>query len=391
LTAYVLGHGSYRPGEETIVPAGMTLSFYAKPEESGVMNVLESVIANGGAGPQEVLHEGTSLPNYDLTKFEDDHIGRFLELNRHNLELWFIGDQVRSPTMLCMTPAQCHPDDHRCDGVFGKARLAGEKDLHIMACRFDITAASHGFTRSVLDDYGTEDTSADDELRDWTSRFLGLSAADQDAFWAGMAHEEQVYVTSDVEMAEWAEMYEARRVLAQAHQDPQGYGAFYQYYDTLSQVIQARLLRDYPDVAAVITSHPNRAPSQQLVLEVEDFLVAAPEDQDGYWKLIWEQKQDLPQALEYLRVPRFQAWARAYDARAYIGLGMTPVHFRDLFVRVGTEAQVVLAGYPEVAAWLIKDVYPDDFRAWFDRLDQSVQNGLWAHDGVGTFYYMEVS
>jgi hypothetical protein len=144
-------------------------------------------------------------------------------------------------------------------------------------------------------------------------------------------------------------------------------------------------------VAAVITSHPSRKPDPGLVAEAKGFLQAERKAQDDYWLDIWGQRRDLFRALQYLSVPAFQAWARAYDARAYIRLGMTPVHFRDLFVRVGTEAQIVLAGYPEVAAFLVKDIYPDDFRAWFDRLDQSVQNGLWAHDGVGTFYYTELS
>src|SRR5690348_11120305 len=95
MTAYVLGHGWYDSSKpQTPVPAGMTVTFLAEQDMSGLQHVQLAQLLIGGVSAAASYSEGDLIPNYEFKPLDDEWIARLYQLNVQNLDLWLIGPDV---------------------------------------------------------------------------------------------------------------------------------------------------------------------------------------------------------------------------------------------------------------------------------------------------------
>jgi hypothetical protein len=142
MTVFVMGHGAYWEGEDntgpsgryTIVPNGMRIYFYARPDEGLLpMNALEVLRLNGASGYIDAADEGTRIPNYCLSPFDDFEWRFMLSGAQPGQELRFIGREIPGSTdRLCTTSGDCTPAEHRCTGLF---RYVNDSQVHLLTCR----------------------------------------------------------------------------------------------------------------------------------------------------------------------------------------------------------------------------------------------------------------
>lgn len=141
MTVFVLGHGAYWEGEEnvgpagkyTLVPDGMRIFFYARPDEGLLpMNALE-VLRNNGGGYIDSADPGTQIPNYCLSPFDDFEYRFMLSGAQPGQDVRFIGrGDLVSVDRLCTTSGQCSPAGHSCTGLFSKV---SDSAVHLLSCR----------------------------------------------------------------------------------------------------------------------------------------------------------------------------------------------------------------------------------------------------------------
>jgi len=209
VVAYVFGHGWHDSGKPRIrVPDGVTLSFMADFDLSGVQHIQLSQLLVGSPGAAQTYLAPDEVPNYEFEKLSDDWIARLTQLNVHSLDLWLIGSDCPAFS-LCTAPdsASCSTGQHDCqDGLFGIARARGVSELHLMSCRVDITVPpdQRQSDANMYDLDGRPDPAVHQELFNWTSWYMTLSYADQCAAWNAMPYEQQAYCTSDDEISQWA-------------------------------------------------------------------------------------------------------------------------------------------------------------------------------------------
>jgi hypothetical protein len=174
----------------------------------------------------------------------------------------------------------------------------------------------------------------------WTKWFLTLSYEDQAATWEALGYEEKVYRTTDTEIAEWAEVHEARRKCASAGPDE-----FVAYYESLQPAIRERVLREAPEVVTALRAIK---PMPETYRETRDWFLTAPRDvQDAYWRdtLAAEERE------QFLMDPRVNDWAQAYAARQYLQLAGAPT-FKGYCQTLSDGAVALLYGYDDTRAVL---------------------------------------
>lgn len=340
MVAYVLGHGWHDSGAPPlVVPAGMTISFLADFDLSGMQHIQAAQLFVGGVAAAQTYQAGDQLPNYEFAPLSDDWVARMHGLNIHDLDLWMIGPEVPAFALCTGTDGLCSADAHACvDGLLGLAQQNGQDHLHIMSCRVDVAQAPHtwGADDALHDDAGGADTTFHTELIAWTSWFLTLGFAEQRATWTALSYEEQLQRTTDGELGQWAEVYEAVLQYEAHGAAPE----FHAYYDSLDGAVRERILRDHPDVAAAVRARPDKQVPPAYLEIIEQFLLTSPDDQDTYWR-------DLDPGMRELFVmdTRMNDWAQAYAARDYLSLGITDDTFRGYCAKLSDGAVDLLLQY----------------------------------------------
>jgi hypothetical protein len=137
--AFILSHGSRVPGNgTTFVPEGKSISFYSEYDQNTLRSIGLAALNAGDIEPVDTFKAGDPIPNYRLSQFEDSAIAQHLaaESSATNAKLYFVGQQLPSPTALCTTPADCertrpyHAD--KCRGAF---RYIVEGEILSVSCR----------------------------------------------------------------------------------------------------------------------------------------------------------------------------------------------------------------------------------------------------------------
>lgn len=150
---FVLAHGAYWEGEDnddpggkwTRVPNGVTMRFYAEPDENLLpMNALEVLMGRGAAGAIQSCAAGERIPNYCFSPLEEDVWMLMLGGVQDGQDVRFIGRDGLDTDRLCLSHGDCTVDGHSCPGLF--AMLPGASVIHLLTCRVgpistDLTAA----------------------------------------------------------------------------------------------------------------------------------------------------------------------------------------------------------------------------------------------------------
>lgn len=348
MVAYVLGHSWHDSGKPTIrVPDGMTLSFMADFDLSGVSHVQLAQLLVGSPGAAQTYMAPDEIPNYEFEKLSDEWIARLIQLNVHSLDLWIIGPDCPA-FALCTAPDSdsCRNGQHDCqDGLLGIARARGVNELHLMSCRVDIAvpADQRKADTNLYDLEGRADPTFQQELFDWISWFMTLSYADQCATWNSMPYEQQVYCADDGEISQWAAAHHAEQLFRSEGDTAE----FRAYYDRLDPVVKERLLRDFPDILVAVSNRADRTIPAEYVDTVNMFLNLPVDQQDQYWKDLHSAYREI-----FLTDPRVNNWAQAYAAREYLDLGVSPAVFKGYCAKLSTGANQLLRGYPRTAPYL---------------------------------------
>jgi hypothetical protein len=142
MTVFVLGHGAYWEGEEsvgpagkyTLVPDGMRIFFYARPDEGLLpMNALEVLRNNGAGGYIDAADPGTQIPNYCLSPLDDFEYRFMLSGAQPGQDVRFIGrEALASVDRLCTTSGWCTTARHSCTGLFSRVN---DSAVHLLSCR----------------------------------------------------------------------------------------------------------------------------------------------------------------------------------------------------------------------------------------------------------------
>lgn len=347
MVAYVLGHGWHHSGAgQLVVPDGMTITFMADFDMSGVQHVQAAQLMIGGIAAADTYQGGDPLPNYEFSSLSDDWVARMIGLNLHDLDLWFIGPDVPAFAMCTGTDGLCSADAHACvDGLLGIAQQRGATHLHLLSCRVDIAQppANRGVDVSLHDGQGGADSTFDSELIAWTSWFLTLDYANQSATWEALSYEEKLQRTTDGELAQWSEVHEA----AKAFQASGATAEFNAYYDSLDGAVRERLLRDHSAVAAAVRARPDKQVPDAYKEIIEQFLATSPPDQDTYWRDLETGMREL-----FIMDTRMNDWAQAYAAREYLDLGVSAETFRGYCANLTDGAVDLLLQYDQAKAIL---------------------------------------
>lgn len=347
MVAYVLGHGWHDSGKPRIhVPDGMTLSFMADFDLSGVQHVQLAQLLVGSPGAAQTHMAPDEIPNYEFEQLSDEWIARLIQLNVHNLDLWIIGPDCPA-FALCTAPdsASCSTGQHDCqDGLLGIARANGVSELHLMSCRVDVAVppALRQSDTNLYDLDGKPDPTVQQELFEWTSWFMTLSYADQCAAWNSMPYEQQAYCTSDGEISQWAAAHHAEQLFGSEGDTAE----FRAHYDRLDPEVKERLLRDFPNILAAVSNRPDRTIPAEYVDTINTFLNLPLDQQDQYWKDLHSAYREI-----FLTDPRVNDWAQAQAAREYLDLGATPATFKGYCAKLSAGANQLLRGYPHTASF----------------------------------------
>jgi hypothetical protein len=159
--------------------------------------------------------------------------------------LFFNRGQLQATTDLCGSPEVCEANgSHGCSGLLGWAERWDENYLVILACRTNMSSPSVP-TPGLIEDGELVDSLRQRTIQ-WVHGFVGLDRAAQDAAWENLSYDYQVYIMGvDDEMHEWAEGYQARRLLATSSGE-------FASYEALPDTVRQRLLTEYPEVAAAV-------------------------------------------------------------------------------------------------------------------------------------------
>jgi hypothetical protein len=148
---FLLGHGGYWQGDDndsptgkfTRVPTGMTVHFYALPDQGLLpMNAVEILVTKAAAGDLGSKAAKELIPNYCFSPLEE--LPWMQVLGRISLppEARFIGKgDLGNSDRLCLTSGSCTPDSHKCGGLFQK--FTGVTHLHLLSCRVGPLSVGH--------------------------------------------------------------------------------------------------------------------------------------------------------------------------------------------------------------------------------------------------------
>jgi hypothetical protein len=350
MVAYVLGHGWHDSGKSRIrVPDGMTFSFMADFDLSGLAHVQLAQLLVGSPGAAQTYRPPDEFPNYEFEQFSDDLIARLIQLNTHSLDLWIIGPDCPA-FALCSAPdsPSCSSGQHDCeDGLLGIARAKGVSELHLMCCRVDVAVEAwlRRADTNLPDLEGNADPTVHQELFEWTSWFISLGYADQCAAWNAMPYEQQAYCTSDNEISQWAAAHQAEQLFGSGGDTVE----FRAYYDRLDAVVKERLLRDFPNILAAVSNRLDRTVPAEYVDTINTFIYMSLDQQDEYWKELHSAYREI-----FLTDPRVNDWAQAQAAREYLDLGATPATFKGYCAKLSVGANQLLRSYPGTASYFVQ-------------------------------------
>ncbi len=137
--AFLLSHGARQPGAgDTFVPEGKSISFYSEYDENTLRSIGLAAVNNGDVQPVDTFVGPATLPNYLLVQFEDSAIAQHLasESSQTGGKLYFVGQDMPSPTRLCTSPATCAGTKPQhapsCQGVF---KTITEEEIFSVSCR----------------------------------------------------------------------------------------------------------------------------------------------------------------------------------------------------------------------------------------------------------------
>ncbi len=137
--AFILSHGArVSDYPETFVPQGKTISFYSEYDQNTLRSIGLAALNAGDVQPTQTYTAGQTIPNYLLSRFEDEAIAQHLASHSSatNAALYFAGMELPSPTVLCTTPKVCvttkplHAPG--CQGAFSKI---AEAEIFSVSCR----------------------------------------------------------------------------------------------------------------------------------------------------------------------------------------------------------------------------------------------------------------
>ncbi|MBC6445796.1 putative adhesin [Actinokineospora xionganensis] len=330
MVGVVIGHGSFGGPETVVVPAGLTLHFFADEGTSMVMvNLLELLGQDNPRIPMHVAKPGLAVPNYQYEPFKDHELRAITALNKYPAPQIVVGAKETPNTlMLCANVKSCPKDGpHTCDGVLGRAAKAKWNYLMVLSCRFD-RRANLDPTLDLMGPHGRRDRSVHRGLVDWVQTFVGLTAARQDAMWSGLAPNERLrLIASDDEVREWDECRAVRVTLAAAG-DPAKAAA------TASAVVKIRLMRDYPRHRAAVRAglHPDPSDAHDIAA----FLPLSFDDKVDWWESLspeemarWMVNQDVTH------------WAAGFNACDLFRYGLRGDHLLGMLRKLEPEALAV--------------------------------------------------
>jgi hypothetical protein len=340
----VVGHGSHDGTEKVVVPEGVQLDFFTREDTPMLMSNLLYLLAGGDLGiPMDSAVAGRDdLPNYTYGSFTDEQLARALQVERSTVPVFFAGSpELPQPCALCTGQGVCPPDGpHTCTGILGFAAREGYKHVQILACRVN-TEDLQPPTEELMNEEGVPDRGVYGALEEYVHGFVGLPPEAQDAEWESLDYDHKVYLASDGEIAQWAEVYEARSAMRAA--DPVEAAGI---LAALDPAIRLRLLRDYPDYRHLLQDNVALSPEERAWV-AEQFLPGDFDTQVAYWRSLDDQQQ-----LRYLTDPGVASWTTAYNAWEYFMFGMAPAPLADLIGRLDVDARAVLRQRDDIRQYL---------------------------------------
>ncbi|SDI17738.1 hypothetical protein SAMN05192558_101279 [Actinokineospora alba] len=336
MVGVVIGHGSFGGPETVVVPAGLTVHFFADEGTSMVMvNLLELLKHDNPRIPMHVAKPGLAVPNYKYEPFKDHERRAITALNQYAAPQIVVGSaETPNTLMLCADVKGCPKDGpHTCDGVFGRAAKARWNYLMIFSCRYD-TRANLEPTFDLMAPHGERDRSVHQALVDWVQTFVGLTNAQQDAMWAGLAPNERLrLIASDDEVREWDDCRAARAAVAAAG-DPAKAAA------PASTAVKIRLMRDYPEHRAAVRTGLHPDPSDAH--DIATFLPLPFND-----KVVWWQDLSAYEQARWMVNEDVTHWAAGFNACELFGYGLRGDRLLGLLRKL--EPQALAVAKTEVA------------------------------------------
>lgn len=161
MTAMVSGHGADTDGEETFVPAGVTVRYYTAENVDLDKDVGLFALLDKAGDPGRPI-SGGPITNYTLFSEDDSFIASWMAMggDTSGAQVWWVGSDIPDETRLCEDPLRNSTDPdavtcrsqgrHTCDGVLG---LVKDTDIAILACRgsWDENAVPGGATATSYD------------------------------------------------------------------------------------------------------------------------------------------------------------------------------------------------------------------------------------------------
>jgi hypothetical protein len=149
VTTIVIGHGDDPDGEETFVPAGVTVRFYSA--ENVVLDDAVALFAllDKAGDPGLPITGDAPIKNYRVYTTDDQFIAQWLAIGgQAGGDIKWVGTDIANQTRLCDDPDRntstqltCRAvGEHNCKGVLGL--LKGETDIAILACRVSAVAGA---------------------------------------------------------------------------------------------------------------------------------------------------------------------------------------------------------------------------------------------------------
>ncbi len=142
MTVIVKGHGADTDGEDTFVPAGVTVRFYTAENVDLDTDVALLALLDAAGDPGVPISGNNPIKNYTLYKQDDQFIAQWYTLaGDSGTNIKWVGTDIPDQTRLCEDPDRHTSDtltcravgEHNCNGVLGL--LKGETDIAIVACR----------------------------------------------------------------------------------------------------------------------------------------------------------------------------------------------------------------------------------------------------------------
>jgi hypothetical protein len=123
---------------DTFVPTGKSIAFYSEYDENTLRSIGLAALNAGDVEPVDTFRAGDPIPNYRLSRFEDEAIAQHLASHSSatSAKLYFVGIQLPTPTSLCTTPQACaRTKPNHAEACRGAFRYITEGEIFSVSCR----------------------------------------------------------------------------------------------------------------------------------------------------------------------------------------------------------------------------------------------------------------